>query len=41
MNEFMKEGGIYHKHMSGMLYHTFLVVMLVSTLWAKSIEEEV
>ncbi len=41
MSEFMKEGGTYHKHMSGMLYHTFLVVMLGSTVLAKSVEEEV
>jgi hypothetical protein len=37
----MKEGGTYHKHMSGMLHHTFLVVMLDLTVLAKSVEEEV
>ena len=41
MSEFMKEGGTYHTHMSGMLYHAFLVVMLGSTVLAKSVEKEV
>jgi hypothetical protein len=41
MSEFMKEGGTYQKYMSSMLYHTFLVVMLGSTVLAKSVEEEV
>ncbi len=41
MSEFMKEGGTYQKHMSGMLYHTFLLVMLGSTVLAKSVKEEV
>jgi hypothetical protein len=41
MSEFMKEGSTYHKHMSGMLHHTFLVVMLDSAVLAKSVEEEV
>ncbi len=36
----MKEGGTYHKHMSGMLYHTFLVILLGSTVLAKSVKEE-
>jgi hypothetical protein len=41
MSEFVKEGGTYHKHMGGMLYHRFLVVMLGSTVLAKSVEEKV
>jgi hypothetical protein len=41
MSAFMSEGGMYHKHISGMLYHTFLVVMLGSTVLAKSVEEVV
>jgi hypothetical protein len=41
MDEFMMEGGTYDKHCRSMLYHTFLVVMLASTVLAKSVEEEV
>jgi hypothetical protein len=41
MREFMKDGGTYEKHCKAMLYHTFLVVMLCSTVLAKSVEEEV
>ncbi len=41
MNEFMCEGGTYHKHISGMLYHTYLVAMLGSAILAKSVEEVV
>ncbi len=37
----MSEGGTYHKHICGMLYHTFLVVMLGSTVLTKSVEEVV
>jgi hypothetical protein len=41
MTEFMKEGGTYEKYCRAMLYHTFLVVMLGSTVLAKSVEEKV
>jgi hypothetical protein len=41
MHEFMIEGRIYDKHCRAMLYHTFLVVMIGSTVLAKSVEEEV
>jgi hypothetical protein len=41
MNESMMEGGTYDKHCRAMLYHTFLVVILGSTVLAKSVEEEV
>ncbi len=41
MNEFMIKGGTYGMHCRAMLYHTFLVVMLGSTVLAKSVEEEV
>jgi hypothetical protein len=37
----MKDGGTYEKYCKAMLYHTFLVVMLGSTVLAKSVEEEV
>ncbi len=41
MNEFVREGGTYDKHLRAMLYHTFLVIMLESTALAKSVDEEV
>jgi hypothetical protein len=41
MNEFIKEGGTYHTYIQSMLYHTFLVVMLGSTVLAKSVDDEV
>ncbi len=41
INKFMCEGGTYHKHISGMLYHKFLVVMLGSTVLAKSVDKVV
>ncbi len=41
VNEFMEKGGIYEKHCRAMLYHTFLVVVLGSTVLATSVEEEV
>ncbi len=41
MNEFVKECGTFEKHMRVMLHHTFLVIILGSTVLAKSVEEEV
>ena len=41
MNEFMALGGTYHKHITAMLYHSFLVVMLGSTVLAKNVAEAV
>jgi hypothetical protein len=41
MNEFYKEGGTFDEQMRAMLYQTFLVIMLGSTVLAKSVEEEV
>jgi hypothetical protein len=41
INEFIKEGGTYYTYIKAMSYHTFLVVMLGSTVLAKSDEEEV
>jgi hypothetical protein len=41
MNEFVKEGGMFDEHMRAILYHTFLVIILWSTVLAKSVEEEV
>jgi hypothetical protein len=41
MHEFMKDGGRYEKYCKAMPCHTFLVVMLGSTVLAKSVEEEV
>ncbi len=41
MNEFVEEGGTFDKNMRAMLYHTLLVIMLGSTVLAKSVQEEV
>jgi hypothetical protein len=41
INEFIKQGGTYHTNIQAMLYHTFLVVILGSSVLAKSVEEEV
>ena len=37
INEFMALGGMYHKHIKAMLYHSFLVVMLGSTVLVKNV----
>ena len=37
MNELMALGGMYHKHIKVMLYHSFLVVMLGSTVLANNV----
>ncbi len=39
MNEFMALGGTYHKHIMAMLYHSFPIGMLGSTVLAKAIVE--
>ena len=41
MNEFIKEGGTYYTYIKAMLYHTFLLVILGSSVLAKSVEKEV
>jgi hypothetical protein len=41
MNEFIKEGGTYYAYVKAILCHTFLVVVLGSTVLAKSVEKEV
>jgi hypothetical protein len=41
MNEFMALGSTYHTHIMAMLYNSFLIVMLGSTMLAKAVVEVV
>jgi hypothetical protein len=41
ISKFVKQRRIYKKHMRAVLYHTFLVIMLGSTVLVKSVEEEI